>query len=203
MVNKIPQELDNPLDNFINNIVDTQLDLYKKLGLTPNGITTISLILGLSTSYFAYNDRYLIAIITWLLAYYFDCADGKMARKFKMTSKFGDLYDNASDILKHIILFYILYNKLNKETKSTKNIIITIIVIIGLLTAAQIGCQEKLTREITNKKIESPTLQITEYLVFTKCEKQMKFTRYFGPATIILNVSLVMLFLERHNYRKN
>ena len=200
MVNKIPQELDNPLDNFINDIVDRHLDFYKKLGLTPNGITTISLILGLSTSYFAYNDKYIIAAITWLLAYYFDCADGKMARKFKMTSKFGDLYDHVSDILKHIILFYILYNKLNKETKSTKYIIILIIVIIGLLTVAQIGCQEKLTKKITNKETESPTLKISEYLVFTECEKQMKFTRYFGPATIITYTALIMLMLERHNY---
>ncbi len=200
MVNKIPQDLDNPLDNFINNIVDTQLDLYKKLNLTPNGITTISLILGLSTSYFAYNDKYILAALTWILSYYFDCADGKMARKFKMTSKFGDLYDHSSDILKHIILFYILYKKLNKETKSIKYIIIALIVIIGILTAAQIGCQEKLTRNLTNKETESPTLQIAEYLVFTKCETQMKFTRYFGPATIIIYTALVMLLLERHNY---
>ena len=200
MVNKIPQNLDNPLDNFINNIVDTQLDLYKKLGLTPNGITTISLILGLFTSYFAYHDKYIIAAITWLLSYYFDCADGKMARKFKMTSKFGDLYDHSSDTLKHIILFYILYNKLNKETKTLKYIIIGIIIIIFLFTLAQLGCQEKLTRKLTNKETESPTLKIAEYLVFTECETQMKFTRYFGPATIIMYTALVMLLLERHNY---
>jgi len=200
MVNKIPQELDNPLDNFINNIVDTQLDLYKKLGLTPNGITTISLILGLFTSYFAYNDKYIFAALTWILSYYFDCADGKMARKFKMTSKFGDVYDHSSDILKHIILFYVLYNKLNKEKKITKYIIICIVIILFLLTITQLGCQEKLTRQITNKKTESPTLQIAEHFVFTKCETQMKFTRYFGPATIILYTALVMLLLERHNY---
>jgi phosphatidylglycerophosphate synthase len=200
MVNKIPQELDNPLDNFINNIVDTQLDLYKKLGLTPNGITTISLILGLLTSYYAYNDKYILATITWILSYYFDCVDGKMARKFKMTSKFGDLYDHSSDILKHIILFYVLYKKLNKETTTIKYIIIGILCIIFFLTIAQLGCQEKLTRKITNKETESPTLHIAEYFVFTECETQMKFTRYFGPATIIMYIALVMLLLERHNY---
>jgi phosphatidylglycerophosphate synthase len=197
MVNKIPQELDNPIDNFINNIVDTQLDLYKNVGLTPNGLTTISLLLGLSTSYFAYNNKYIIASATWLLSYYFDCADGKMARKFKMTSKFGDLYDHSSDILKHFILFYVLYNKLDKETKKIKYLIISLVIIIGLLTAAQVGCQEKMTRQITNKETESPTLKIAEYLVITDCDKQIKFTRFFGPATIIMYVIIVMIFLGR------
>jgi phosphatidylglycerophosphate synthase len=201
MVNKIPQELDNPIDNIINNHVDTQLDLFKELGLTPNMITTISLILGLGSAYSVYNDAYIIGAILWFLSYYFDCADGKMARKFKMTSKFGDLYDHSSDILKHIIIFYILYKKLDLyEKKETKYLLILIIVIIGLLTLCQIGCQEKLTREITKKETESPTLQIAEYFVFIDCKSQMKYCRYFGPATIIVYVCFVMLFLSRQLY---
>jgi len=199
MVNKIPQELDNPLDNMINNHIDTQLDLFKKLNLTPNMITTISLILGLSSAYSIYKDSYIIGAILWFLSYYFDCADGKMARKFKMTSKFGDLYDHSSDILKHVIIFYILYNKFNiYESKEIKYVAILIIVLIGLLTVCQIGCQEKLTKEITKKETESPTLQIAEQFVFTDCKTQMKYTRYFGPATIILYVCILMIYLSRH-----
>jgi hypothetical protein len=71
--------------------------------------------------------------------------------------------------------------------------------IIGLLTAAQIGCQEKLTKEITQKETESPTLEIAEYLVFTDCKSQMKFTRYFGPATIIIYVCILMIYLSKNN----
>ena len=199
MVNKIPQELDNPLDNYINNLIDKHLDLYKKLNLTPNMITTISLILGLSSAYSIYKDSYIIGAILWFLSYYFDCADGKMARKFKMTSKFGDLYDHSSDILKHVIIFYILYNKFNiYESKEIKYVAILIIVLIGLLTVCQIGCQEKLTKEITKKETESPTLQIAEQFVFTDCKTQMKYTRYFGPATIILYVCILMIYLSRH-----
>ena len=122
-----------------------------------------------------------------------------MARKFKMTSKFGDLYDHSSDILKHVIIFYILYNKFNiYESKEIKYVAILIIVLIGLLTVCQIGCQEKLTKEITKKETESPTLQIAEQFVFTDCKTQMKYTRYFGPATIILYVCILMIYLSRH-----
>jgi len=201
MVNKIPQDLDNPIDNIINNHVDTQLDLFKRLKLTPNMITTISLILGLSSAYSIYKDSYIIGAILWFLSYYFDCADGKMARKFKMTSKFGDLYDHSSDILKHIIIFYILYNKFNEyESKEIKYTTILILFVIFLLTVCQIGCQEKLTKEITQKKTDSPTLEIAEQFVFTDCKTQMKYTRYFGSATIILYVCILMLYLSRHNY---
>jgi phosphatidylglycerophosphate synthase len=200
MVNKIPQELDNPIDNIINNHIDTQLNLYKKLGLTPNMITTISLMLGLSSSYLVYKDSYIAGAITWFLSYYFDCADGKMARKFKMTSQFGDLYDHSSDVLKHIIIFYILYNKLNiYETKKVKYLIIFLVLLIFILTLSQLGCQEKLTKEITKKKTESPTLEIAEQFVFTDCKTQMRYTRYFGPATIILYICIIMLYLSRHH----
>ena len=200
MVNKIPQELDNPIDNVINNHIDTQLNLYKKLGLTPNLITTISLILGLSSSYLVYKDSYIAGAVLWFLSYYFDCADGKMARKFKMTSKFGDLYDHSSDVLKHIIIFYILYNKLNiYETKRVKYLIISVLLLIFILTLSQLGCQEKLNKEITKKKTESPTLEIAEQFVFTDCETQMKYTRYFGTATIILYICIIILFLSRHH----
>ena len=82
MVNKIPPELDNPIDTIIYNHIDEQLDLFKNLKLTPNLITTISLICGLGSVYNIYKNKYIIGAILWFLSYYFDCADGKMARKF-------------------------------------------------------------------------------------------------------------------------
>jgi len=198
MVNKLPQNLDNPIDNILNNIVDTQLNYYKQLNLTPNILTTISLLLGLLTSYYAYNDKYIIASILYLLSYYFDCADGKMARKFKMTSKFGDFYDHASDIIKNIILYYILYNKLNETNNNNiKLLIIVILIIIFILTLSHLGCQEKIYRN--NKKSESSTLNITEKFIFMDCNEQVKYTRYFGPATINVYIILVLLYLAYKN----
>ena len=196
MVNKIPAELDNPIDTIIYNHIDEQLDLFKKLGLTPNLITTISLICGLSSVYSVHKDNYIIGAILWFLAYYFDCADGKMARKFKMTSEFGDVYDHASDIIKHILLFYVLYKKLNCVNSQLKLTAIIILFIIIILTCAQIGCQEKLIQKLN--KNESSTLSFTTKFVFVDCKTQMKYTRYFGPATITLYLILVMLLLNKY-----
>jgi len=194
MVNKIPNSLDNPIDNILYKIIDGQLDLFKKLNLTPNLLTTISLISGLSSVYLLKNNNYKSSALLWFISYYFDCTDGKMARKFNMTSKVGDLYDHGSDIIKHALLFYIIYLKL-KDNKNFGNIFIVFLV-ISILSVAQLGCQEKVTKKLT-KKDESPTLKITEKLVITDCGTQMKFTRYFGPATITLYLILVIMYLSK------
>ena len=47
MVNKIPSELENP----INNIMYKQIDTYNKMNFSPNTLTTISLLFGLSGVY--------------------------------------------------------------------------------------------------------------------------------------------------------
>lgn len=193
MVNKIPDSLDNPIDNILYKIIDGQLDLFKKLNLTPNLLTTVSLVSGLGSVYLLKNNNYKLSALLWFISYYFDCTDGKMARKFNMTSKFGDLYDHGSDTIKHILLFYVIYSIL-KDDKNFKHILI-IFLLIFILSMAQLGCQEKLTKKIT-KKDDSPTLQITETLVITDCETQMKFTRYFGPATITLYLVLVILYVN-------
>ena len=195
MVNKIPAELDNPIDTIIYNHIDKQLDLFKNLKLTPNLITTISLICGLGSVYSVNKDNYISGAILWFLSYYFDCADGKMARKFKMTSKFGDIYDHVSDIIKHLLLFYVLYKKLNYNLPQLKLITITIIFII-ILTGAQIGCQEKLIQQAN--KNESSTLSFTTKLVFFDCKTQMKYTRYFSPMTLTLYLIFVILLLKKH-----
>jgi phosphatidylglycerophosphate synthase len=193
MVNKIPEYIDNPIDNILYKIIDTQLDFYKKIGLTPNMITTMSLICGLFSVYLIQNNNYIYGSIFWFLAYYFDCADGKMARKFKMTTTIGDYYDHGSDILKHALMFYVLNNKI--KIVEYKNLLVIILIIICILTVIQIGCQEKITRN--DKKTESQTLSITEYFVFTDCKTQTKFTRYFTPGTITAYLIIVMLILSK------
>jgi phosphatidylglycerophosphate synthase len=197
MVNKIPKELDNPIDIMICDHIEKYLDLYKNIGLTPNLLTTISLISGLTSVYLVHKDQYIIGALLWFIAYYYDCADGKMARRFNMTSKFGDLYDHASDIFKHALMFYVLYKKIDCKSNTIRYLIIGSLIIICFLTVCQLGCQERLARENkVDKKTESPTLALTEQFIFTDCKKQMQFTRFFGPATITLYLMKVMIYLH-------
>ncbi len=84
MVNKIPEEYENPVDILLLKLVDTQLDFYKSLCLTPNILTTFSLVAGLYSAYMIYTGDFIVGSILYMVAYYFDCADGKFARKFNI-----------------------------------------------------------------------------------------------------------------------
>ena len=187
MVNKIDRELINPIDNIINDVVDKNLETYHKLNLTPNHLTTIGLVFALLGIYLFYKDYYVIGAVLFFIAYYFDCADGKYARKYNMTSKYGSLYDSFSDIFKFVLLFAVMYKKSFKKLK----LIILPMIILTLLHDLYMQCTEK----IYNKH-ESEAFK---YVLFSdvsnmNCNEKLKYLKYFGSATLILFISLVMVF---------
>ena len=58
--------------------------------------------------------NYIISAILYLTRYIFDCIDGFYARKYNMTTVFGDWYDHISDILINLIYIYdIIYLIIN------------------------------------------------------------------------------------------
>lgn len=188
MVNKIPTELDNPIDVILYNQVDRDLDFYKKLGLTPNILTTISLVLSLLSIYNFYYDNYFLGGLLFFISYYFDCADGKMARKYKMFTKYGDLYDHYSDFAKSIILFYVIYKKSPAKFKK----VLIIAIILFSLNVFFINCQEK----IYGKNEESNFLDFFN-LNLENCEEKIQYLKYFGPGTSTMFLSLCILLWNK------
>ena len=138
MVNKIPDYYENPIDVQLFKNIDIILPILNKLNLTPNHITAVSLVFGIFASYFLYYDKYLLSALTWFIAYYFDCADGKMARQYNMGTKFGDYFDHFSDTFKTILLIYIIYLKLKYKRKSKLLILIFALIIINLIIQEEI-----------------------------------------------------------------
>ena len=112
---KIERENENFIDNILIDICDLISEPVHKLGLTPNMITTLSLIFGLATAYVLYKKMYLVACLLWAISYFFDCLDGFIARKYKQYTKFGDYYDHVSDIVQASVVFYILWFNNHKK----------------------------------------------------------------------------------------
>ena len=123
--------------------------------------------------------------------------DGHMARKYKMFSKYGDLYDHVSVLVKFILIFltliYIDYKKFI--------IVIPILLIAFIGSGIQSGCQE-----LYYDKNESKTLDMSKKLcpVQNKDDKQsllntMKYIRYFGAGTSIICISLIFLYYKVGN----
>ncbi len=87
-----------------------------KLGLTPNAVTTIGLLLNIGVTIIFIvgaekGNRGELAYVGWaggliLFAGLFDMLDGQVARMGKMSSTFGALYDSVLDRYSELILFF-------------------------------------------------------------------------------------------------
>ncbi len=175
--NKLPYELENPFDSFLININKLLNPIWYKLNFTPNTLTTISLLSGILSIYYLFQKRFLLGAILYLIAYFFDCADGNYARAYKMTSRFGDLYDHIADMVKMFLLFYYIY-KTSDIQKKNKIVFIVLFCILGILTGLHIGCQQK----VYNEK-ESVLNHLIKFCYDTKI---ISITKYFGVGTLQL-----------------
>jgi CDP-diacylglycerol--glycerol-3-phosphate 3-phosphatidyltransferase len=96
-------------------IIDPLVKVLIKIGLTPNAITTIGLLLNFGVAGIFIlgaeeGNRGDLSYVGWagalvLFAGLFDMLDGQVARLGKMSSKFGALYDSVLDRYSELIMF--------------------------------------------------------------------------------------------------
>jgi phosphatidylglycerophosphate synthase len=180
---KISDTIEGPIDNVIIDWASHFSAHYKELGYTPNILTTYSLFFGCVSAYFFYNSYNTIAVILFMLAYYFDCADGFFARKYNLATEFGDMYDHISDVSKLLLIFTIMYYKDSNKFISFSPIIF----ITFALSLIHLGCQETIY-----EKNESPSLKQLTHICVSDPEKIMPYTRYFSTGTFIAVVAIFM-----------
>lgn len=73
--------------------------LAAALGLHPNLITTVSLILVISAFYLFLNGEFALGLIAGWLMCFLDTVDGKLARVTLQSSKWGNVYDHGIDLI--------------------------------------------------------------------------------------------------------
>ncbi len=189
---KIEREYENPIDNILIDIAELLSPIAYFMKLTPNILTTISVIMTGICIYDLSIKNYGKASLMYMIAYYFDCWDGHFARKYKMYSKFGDYYDHFADVFKFSSVSYMLFN-INHH----KFIIYTPpVFVLSILFNIHLGYQE-----LYYDKPESDTLKMTTYLcpIEDKNDKKsildiLKYTRWFGCGTFNLVFCLIIYF---------
>lgn len=193
---KIPSKYENPLDDVLISIADQVCPAFKKLGFTPHGITTLSLICGLFALVFILKGYLVLFALFYLLSYFFDCLDGHYARKYNMVTTIGDLYDHIKDIVIAVLALCIMYIR-NKHifSKSVVIAVVLIFVIFSVLGYIHLGCQEKYY-QLHDKKTESCTLSFGKQLCPGNPEKNLKFTRWFGMGTWVIITILFVIITE-------
>ena len=85
------------LDRKLSNLILHTLPFWHSIGFTPNGLTTLGLISSIMFFVYFNKSNLLLTLVFLVLRWYFDYADGMLARKYKLTSKFGDYYDHITD----------------------------------------------------------------------------------------------------------
>jgi phosphatidylserine synthase len=186
MGQKIPEHLDDPIDNILYRFCDGLSPSFKATGHTPNLITTYSLLTGILSCYFLYTGRIELFVALYILSYFFDCFDGYFARRYKMTSKFGDIYDHAKDTVVAILLLVVVFLRYRVTFPN-----LFIMAILFILFTVHMGCQQKYYKQHKNKdenkdekKDENET--IDAYEVMCHDPKYLKYTRFFGPGMLTL-----------------
>tara|TARA_Y100000389_G_C17286929_1_gene425949 strand:- start:160 stop:735 length:576 start_codon:yes stop_codon:yes gene_type:complete len=186
MSRKLKIEDENPIDNLIYEIVESLDPIFYRLNFTPNIITTLSLLTGLLSGYYFYKNNY-ICIPLYIISYILDCSDGYFARKYKMTSKFGDYYDHISDTIKNVLIIYIIYMKAKPKYK---NEIFLLILLFIILSFYHMSLQEL----VYNKKEDSSSLNIlNDHVDLDK--NNIYWSRYFGGGTVTL-IIVIMIYLS-------
>lgn len=99
--------LDTHARKYVEPFISKGAKFFLKLKLTPNNVTIIALIVGISTSLFIYLDMKLLAIITLWVSGYLDAVDGDMARSSNKTSLFGTLMDITFDRIVEISMILV------------------------------------------------------------------------------------------------
>lgn len=176
----MPRELDNPLDNIMTDLAELTAPMYKIFEMTPNQLTTISLIFGvLSSPLLHYGYNYASAFI-FLLSFYFDTVDGVYARKYNMITVFGDYYDHICDILKVILLFYVMWSKIH--------IVLPVTAAFAVMTYIHLNFHEQLNLEQRKGFFSLIDIKFPP----NKLKKYMGYTKYFSSGSI---TSVIMAFI--------
>jgi phosphatidylglycerophosphate synthase len=126
---------DSFMDRLITRRVSRQLTrIFVQTSMTPNQITGLSLVLGLSAACLFYIGNYTASIIgasIFLLSAWVDCTDGEVARLKFQESKFGSNLDIFSDNIVHFAVFYSIGMGLYFSTGNSIYKILGILAVLG------------------------------------------------------------------------
>ena len=190
---KINSKYENPIDNILISICEKIAPFFNKLNFTANKITTLSLLFGIISIIFLYENYVITSLIFFVVAYFFDCLDGFYARKYNMVTDFGDKYDHIKDLIVYILFFSVLYIK--SKDKKKFFIIMIFIIIFSILSFIHLGCQQCLY----NKDSEVGNTILNSFKSFCKKNptKNINYTKYFGCGTFILVIVICTLYLQK------
>lgn len=113
----------------------------KHFNVTPNYITSLSLLFGLIGIYFFCVGNIWLGVFGLFTSYVLDSVDGCYARIYGMCSSFGDVYDHVKDIFIVLVFISLAVCKFrNLFSPFTWIIIIVTVLILFLFSSVYLCC---------------------------------------------------------------
>lgn len=112
---------------FFNPLSDLIMNNLRSLNITPNQVTYLSTLSTIISFYFYLKNIIYLSVPIYIFGYYLDCVDGRYARKYKLTSCYGMMIDQVSDVLTNIPYLFVMCIRCIYNLQIIKMILIIIV----------------------------------------------------------------------------
>lgn len=126
---------------YSHEVVLPTLSLWKSVGFSANGLTTLGAISSGGFVYFYQGGSTFLALVFLAARWYFDYADGMFARHYNDQSEFGDYYDHAVDMMFFIGTVWATW-KVFAHNKCARTAAMVVLMLFAVLATAQMSCIE-------------------------------------------------------------
>jgi archaetidylinositol phosphate synthase len=98
-------EVLNNIRDRANSLIEPIAKVFAKTGITPNALTVVGLVIGISAAVLFARGSQLLAGFTLLVAGFFDIIDGAVARVSGKETAFGGVLDSVMDRYVDLLIF--------------------------------------------------------------------------------------------------
>lgn len=184
--------LDTHARKYVNPIIELGAEFLLKLKLTPNNVTILALLLGISTSIFLYFDMQIIAVTLLWVSGYLDAVDGAMARRSNSASSFGTLLDIVSDRIVEVSIVLVLGLKFVDVRYNL--IVLTVCILMSMTIFLTVGALSE-KKGVKSFYYQAGVAERSEGFIFFSL--MILIPSYLGIITNIFSILIIITAIQR------
>ena len=184
--------LDTHARKYVNPIIELGAEFLLKLKLTPNNVTILALLLGVSTSIFLYFDMQISAVTLLWVSGYLDAVDGAMARRSNSSSSFGTLLDIVSDRIVEVSIVLVLGLKFVDVRYNL--IVLTVCILMSMTIFLTVGALSE-KKGVKSFYYQAGVVERSEGFIFFSL--MILIPSYLGIITNIFSILIIITAIQR------
>ena len=184
--------LDTHARKYVNPIIELGAKFLLRLKLTPNNVTILALLLGISTSIILYFDMQIIAVTLLWVSGYLDAVDGAMARRSNSSSSFGTLLDIVSDRIVEVSIVLVLGLKFVDVRYNL--IVLTVCILMSMTIFLTVGALSE-KKGVKSFYYQAGVAERSEGFIFFSL--MILIPSYLGIITNIFSILIIITAIQR------